>query len=266
MHAKLAINTLSLAPAPFGEQVDTIARIGGHSITPDVNQMDDKSAACAARLLCDAGLRAAALTHRSFSPTIGDDTPGARDILRRSIAFAHEIGAPVIVMTTGGRGGLSWQDAADCFAETLTPCVALARDAGVQLSIEPTSHLYTDASIVHRLSDTTTLARMAGIGVTIDLFACWFDADIDTAILAAAPITALVQLSDYVSGDRALPCRAVPGDGAVPLARLIPAIVDAGFTGQFDLEIIGPRLHAEGVANGLTRAADTIASLIPAPN
>ena len=95
-----------------------------------------------------------------------------------------------------------------------------------------------------------------------DLFTCWTDADIDAAIAAAAPHTALVQVSDYVYGDRALPCRAVPGDGAIPLDRLLPAIVSAGYTGTFDLEIIGPRLQTEGIEIGLKRAAETIGALL----
>jgi sugar phosphate isomerase/epimerase len=83
-----------------------------------------------------------------------------------------------------------------------------------------------------------------------------------TAIADAGPLTALVQVSDYVYGDRGLPGRAVPGDGAIPLNRLIPAIVRAGFAGRFDLEIIGPRLLAEGEEAGLARAAERIGTIL----
>ena len=165
-------------------------------------------------------------------------------------------------MTTGGRGTFSWSEATKRFAEAMAPSAVQAKAAGIALGIEPTSHLYADASLVHRLSDCAALARAAGIAVTIDLFACWMDADIETAIADAAPLTALVQVSDYVYGDRALPCRAVPGDGAIPLDRLLPAIVSAGFAGTFDLEIIGPRLQSEGVENGLTRAANAIGGIL----
>lgn len=55
-------------------------------------------------------------------------------------------------------------------------------------------------------------------------------------------------------GDRGLPCRAVPGDGAVPLERLVRLILASGFRGPFDLEIIGPQLEAEGREAGLRRA------------
>jgi sugar phosphate isomerase/epimerase len=258
MHPQISINVLSLAPAAFDQQVEAVARIGARAITPDIGQLGDVSSAHAARLIGAAGLQAAALTHRAFSFGDPAETLAARERLERSIDYANAIGAPAIVMTTGGRGTLNWGDAAKRFAEGIAHCIAQAQKAGIKLGIEPTSHLYADASIAHRLSDCAEIAQQAGISVVIDLFACWTDSNIDAAITAAAPITSLVQISDYVYGDRGLPCRAVPGDGAVPLERLIPAIVAAGFRGTFDLEIIGPRLETEGAEIGLKRAADVI--------
>lgn len=237
LHPNLSINVLSLLPAAFDRQVKV-----------------------AARLMGDAGLQAAALTHRAFG--FADAAEAACDRLERSIEYAVAIGANTIVMTTGRSGTLNWGDAAKRFAEAIAPIAALARQAGIKLGIEPTSHLYADVSIAHRLSDCTALARLADISVVIDLFACWTDADIDAALSAAGPHIALVQVSDYVYGDRALPCRAVPGDGAIPLDRLLPAIVSAGFTATFDLEIIGPRLQTGGIEIGLKRAATTIGALL----
>ena len=104
--------------------------------------------------------------------------------------------------------------------------------------------------------------KRAGIGVGIDLFACWTDSDIEDAIAACGPHIALVQVSDYVYGDRGLPCRAVPGDGAVPLARLIPLILKTGFRGYFDIEVIGPRLETEGAEAGLHRAGAWMTELL----
>jgi sugar phosphate isomerase/epimerase len=262
MHSHISINVLSLAPAAFDQQVEAVARIGARAMTSDIGQLGDVSSAQAARLIGDAGLQAAALTHRAFGFGDAAETQAARARLERSIDFANAIGAPAIVMTTGGRGALTWGEAAARFAEGIAPCAALAQKAGIKLGIEPTSHLYADASIAHRLSDCTAIARQANISVVIDLFACWTDSNIDEAITAAAPITSLVQVSDYVFGDRGLPCRAVPGDGAVPLERLVPSIVEAGFRGTFDLEIIGPRLEAEGAEIGLMRAADVIGRLL----
>jgi sugar phosphate isomerase/epimerase len=258
MVASLSINTLCLEPAPFERQVEIIARLGATAISPQREEIQACGATQAARLLRAAGLTAVTLTHRAFGYCTSAEAATQRERLNKSIELAHAIGAPSICMTSGARAELSWADAAARFASEIAPCVAQARAAGVALGLEPTSHLYADVSIAHRLTDVVTLARCAGISVGLDLFACWVDSDIEAAIAAAGPMCAFVQVSDYVLGDRGLPCRAVPGDGAVPLDRLVRLILASGYRGPFDLEIIGPRLVAEGRETGLRRALERL--------
>lgn len=262
MHRAISINTLCLAPEPLGAQIDTVARMGTRGISPDLEQVLAFGAPKTATAIRDAGLSVATLTHRAFAFADPDQTALARERLLRTLDIAATIGSGTIIMTTGGRGALNWHEAAERFAEAMAPCAEAAHAAGIAIAIEPTSHLYADASIAHRLADAAALARKAGIGVIPDLFACWADADIEQALADAAPLITLVQVSDYVAGDRGLPCRAVPGDGMIPLGQLIPAIVHSGFAGWFDLEIIGPRLHAEGQEAGLRRAAAYLAKLL----
>ena len=264
MHPNISINTLCLPDAPFDRHVEQVARLGARAIGPGLEEVQALGVDASVRSLRDAGLTVATLTHRAFAFATPAEAEAGRARLDATIDLAAAIGARTITMTTGGRGGLAWSDAATAFAEAIGPSALRADAAGVMLSLEPTSHLYADASIAHRLADTVALAKAAGIGVGIDLFACWTDADIEQAIAAAGPVAALVQVSDHVAGDRALPCRAVPGDGMIPLHRLVPLIVRAGFDGYWDIEVIGPRLAAEGWAVGLTRAADRLSGWIAA--
>jgi len=254
MNPIIAINTLCLEPERLAAQADFVAKLGADAISPGQEQLAEIGASQAARLFRDAGLTVALVTHRAF----GFDAPTAaakqRDRLSATIDLAHSVGARAVCMTSGPRGEWSWLEASQRFAEGISPCVAQAAAAGVMLGLEPTSHLYADASIAHRLSDAVALARAAGISVGIDLFACWADADIEAAIAAAGPLCAFVQVSDYVLGDRGLPCRAIPGDGAVPLEHLLHLILATGYRGPFDLEIIGPRLETAGREAGLRRA------------
>ena len=262
LHSQISINTLCFAPAALGSHVEAVARLGAGGISPVVAAVLEFGVAETARSLRDAGLEVATLSHMAFGFATADAAGEARERLTRTIGIAAQVGAQSVIMTTGGRGKLNWADAAEAFADAMAPCAAQAKAAGIKLGIEGTSHLYADVSIAHRLSDTVRLAKMAGISVMIDTFACWFDSDIESALAEAAPVTALVQVSDYVYGDRGLPCRAVPGDGDSGLERIIPAIAAGGFTGYYDLEVIGPRLTAEGPEMGLKRAADFIGALL----
>jgi sugar phosphate isomerase/epimerase len=262
MHRAISINTQSLVPATLAEHIECVARLGARGISPELEQVTGLGVDAAARQLRDSGLAVAVFTHRAFAFDSIEGIAAARERLLRTIDIAAKIGAQNIIMTTGGRGPFAWPEAARRFAEAIAPGSEAARAAGIGLGIEPTSHLWADASICQRLADTVAVAKMAGIAVMIDVFACWFDADFDEAIAQASPMSPAAQISDYVYGDRGLPCRAVPGDGAVPWERLVPHMVRSGFTGWWDLEIIGPRLQAEGQEAGLRRAAAKIGGLL----
>ena len=99
---------------------------------------------------------------------------------------------------------------------------------------------------LHTSQGTITLAELAGIGICIDLFHCWAEADLAGLLQRALPRTQLIQLSDYVLGDRALPARAVPGDGAIPIEAFVAQALAGGYQFGFDLELLGPRIEAEG--------------------
>jgi len=266
IHPAISVNTLCLPVAGLPVLADQVAALGVSGISPTLEQVTACGPAIAAQILHGAGLVVATLTHRAFAFSEPTEIEAARDRMLRTIEIAHAITARSITFTTGGRGNLNWPEAADRFVAAIAPCAETAKAAGVKLSLEPTSHLYADASIAHRLTDAMTLVRRAGIHLGIDLFACWFDSDIETAIADGAGQAALVQVSDYTAGDRALPCRSVPGDGIIPLERLIPLIHATGFNGHYDIEIFGPRVSAEGELAALARAVMQLNALISEPS
>lgn len=191
-----------------------------------------------------------------------EDWLAPRAQLSRLIDIAAKLGAQSIYMVTGGHGSLDWDEAARCFAAAIAPCVAQSEAAGVQLMIETTNPLFADIHIAHSLADTIKLADIAGIGVCIDLYACWTESDLKTLIAKALPRCRAVQFSDYAYGDRTIPERAVPGDGAIPLERLIGWALDAGYAGPFDMELGGPRISAEGELAAVQRSADYMTDLL----
>ncbi|MGB8363866.1 MAG: TIM barrel protein [Rhizomicrobium sp.] len=230
-------------------------------VTLLMNGQDDLEIvrSCAA----DRGPKARTVNHPFATfPNLEEDTGQAAQKLLAAIDIAASIGADAIYMQTGGRGKLDWEQAASRFMELLAPCKDAAREKGIGLMIENASPFNIDMHIAHTLADTILLAEMAEIGVCIDLQPCWGEAGLAALFRRAMPITKLVQVSDYVIGDRVAPCRAVPGDGAVPLERLITDLLDAGYEGLFDLELVGPRIDREGGAAASVRAAEWLSHLL----
>lgn len=190
------------------------------------------------------------------------DVRAAREGLSRVIDASAAVGAQTIYLLTGGRGALTWEQAAQQFCTSLAPCLRAAEQAGVALAIENANSLYVDIHLPHTLRDTITLAEMAGIGICIDLFHCWTEADFGALVHRALPRTRLIQLSDYVLGDRALPARAVPGDGAIGIEPFVEQVLGDGYPHGFDLELIGPRIEQEGRLQAARRACKAVAGML----
>lgn len=217
----------------------------------------------AKRALAAGGPRCTTVNHPfAMHPDLEKDQGEATARLAQAIDIAAALGAQNIYLVSGGRGTLDWEAAAARFAALLAPCRPLARDRGVQLLVETASDFNVDIHIAHTLDDTIALAQSAGIGVCIELHACWFEGGLAGKFRRAMPLTGLVQVSDYVPGDRSAPCRAVPGDGMVPLERLLGDLLAAGYTGVFDLELVGPRIEAEGAHAATARAAERLSEIL----
>jgi sugar phosphate isomerase/epimerase len=206
--------------------------------------------------------RVEAVTHIFAGGRLSGEQQPAREALSTVIDAAARVGARTIYMLTGGRGALTWEQAAERFCAMIAPCVAHAQRVGVSLAIECASSLYADIHLAHTLRDTITLAEMCGLGICIDVFHCWAEADFEALVQRALPRTELIQLSDYVLGDRALPARAVPGDGAIPLEAFVAQTLAGGYSHGFDLELIGPRIDEEGRLESARRACDVVAPML----
>ncbi|MBV1690641.1 sugar phosphate isomerase/epimerase [Novosphingobium sp. G106] len=213
--------------------------------------------------LAAGGPRAAVVNHPiamgSSLDRVGDEES---EKLLKAIDIAATLGAPVIYLVSGGRGSLLWEAAAERFAELVAPCLPAASEKGVLLTVESASPLNADMHIAHTLDDTVRLAEIAGIGVCIELNACWYEADLKEKFRRAMPLTGLVQVCDYVLGDRFTPNRAVVGDGVVPIEWLLGTILELGYTGVFDLELIGPRIEQEGPRAASKRAAENLSEIL----
>lgn len=203
-----------------------------------------------------------AVYHLFAGGDLASDPRAAQDGLCRVIDAAARVRAHTVYLLTGGRGELAWAAAAERFCAMVAPCAAHAKAAGVALAVENASGLYADIHLAHTLRDAVALAEMADLSVCIDVFHCWAEGDFEAMVQRALPRTALIQLSDYVLGDRALPGRAVPGDGVIPLRSFVAQALAAGYAHGFDLELIGPRIDREGRLECARRACDVVGAML----
>jgi sugar phosphate isomerase/epimerase len=191
--------------------------------------------------------------------------PARQDGLRACADAAAAVGAATLYTTTGPAPRLTWDDAASRFSGAIGPVAAYAATLGVRLAIENTISLRADLGFVHRLRDTADLARLAGTGVVADMFAAWNERDLAAALTDSLPLITHVQVADFVLGTLTTPDRAVPGDGDIPIARHLGWLRDAGYTGFVEVELLGPRVDAEGPLQASLRALAALAPLVLPP-
>jgi sugar phosphate isomerase/epimerase len=266
MHDRLSVHSICFAGARLSELAGYWRELGAHRVSLVSNNLLDEGLEAAREALRTSDCRVESITH-AFLPgrhleLREESWRDARDTLSRLIRDAKSLGARSIYMLTGGHGSLAWEDAAQAFRAAIAPCVIQAKEAGIPLMVENSAALYAEVHIAHTLRDAVTLAELADTGVCIDLFACWTEAGLRESIQRAMPRCHLVQVCDYVYGDRSLPSRAVPGDGAIPVERILQWLLEAGYTGTFDIELVGPRIDAEGRVAAVRRAADNLGRIL----
>lgn len=266
MHDRISINSICFMGTSFDQQAEFWSALKPQRVSLLGPQIPAEGIEKAQQVLASGNYQLETIVQPFLSgqSLMTDETQWQepRQRIYARIDEAVQLGGQSIYMTTGGHGGMTWEQAAETFTHMIEPCAQRARDAGIALMIENAPTLYADIHIGHSLRDTVTLAEMAGIGVCIDLPGCWTEADLKNTIERAVPRCSLVQVGDYVCGDRFVPSRAVPGDGDMPLRRLFDWLLAAGYKGAFDFELLGPRIDEEGALSAVQRAGDYVSELL----
>ncbi|MFV2017609.1 sugar phosphate isomerase/epimerase family protein [Micromonospora sp. LOL_023] len=211
-----------------------------------------------AELVRGAGLSVTSLCRGGFF-----STPDWYDDNRRAIDEAAELGAPVLVLVSGGlpggggdsSGGLVGAthggpgrdlDAARSWVgDAIGRLVPHAVEAGVTLAIEPLHPMFcADRCVVATLGQALDLAEpypASAVGVVVDTYHVWWDDQVWSQIERAgrAGRIACFQLADWITPlpEGVLLGRGLPGSGCVELGRFAAAVDAAGFTGPVEVEV-----------------------------
>jgi len=264
VHSRLGLNSLSTAGWPLERDLELYADLGVRR----VGLYLDKLVACgedrAVDLVNDAGLRVDHLFARGVVPADPGSWDADRRRLRGALELAEAVGAPVLTVTTGSAGHLGWDEAAEALALAVDPVMGEARRRSITVAIEQTLPVRVEVGFVHSFADSVALADRLGegVGVVLEAGYCFAERDLERSVQSAAGALSVVQLSDLVVPSAAIPDRAVPGDGVVPLDRIVRMALDNGYPGVFELEMLGPRIEAEGYESACRRAVAFVDELL----
>jgi sugar phosphate isomerase/epimerase len=237
-----------------------------HTVGVSVGKIDAHgwdAGVAAVRTAVDRGLRVADLIGLNpFTLADPERWPREQERVTRALAAASDLRAGTVVFTTGPFVPLTWEEAADALAQAYAPMHDVAQHSGVTVAFEHTNSLRTDVGFVHSLRDAIDVARRLDAAVCMEVNACWAERGLSDTIRDGLDRIALVQVSDYTVGTIASSQRLVPGDGDIPLRRILGDLIDAGYTGRFELELIGDAIVAEGYDRAVPRAVAALDALL----
>lgn len=245
--AKLGISEFTTMPWSFEQDLDRYARAGADAIEVVEAKLDparyaEQMAAIAAADLSISGVQPKVRTFFAsrMAPepqALADRTAALRQSIERLARYAP--GAPFIT-STGAHPRGDMAEAMRVVADQLRTLAPVAADHGVRLALEPLNPTSVNAeSAIWTVDQALTVIEDAGrdeVGICLDYWNVWQNADIEAAIARAGDRIFTVQASDW-RVPRSFADRIVPGDGVIPLSRLVAATHAAGFRGAYVTEI-----------------------------
>ncbi len=241
VHSRISVSEVCSGPIPFTEEVKFWKDLGVNNvgmISPKLEPIGWDTT-----LVGETGLRVS---------NVGTEERFVAD----AVEFAASMGADSVWLEPGTIGSRTWEEAAKDFCQRIAPAVERAHQLGIPFAVQPTNALRLDLSFIFTLRDSLELARAAGTGVVLELQCCWYERGLKELVRKHVDMLTLVQISDYQLGSLSTPDRSVIGDGDIPLERIVAMILDAGYEGMFDLEILGPKIEAESYLSATRRSLE----------
>lgn len=204
----------------------------------------------AARILRDNGMNVTALCAGGFL-TRPDDAGFEKslDANRRLIDQAAALGAPGIVVITGGLEGedRSLDQARERALDGFRRLIPDARAAGIRLLLEPLHPMVCGfRSVISTLKEANDWLDQFDaddvFSIAFDIYALWWEPDLKHEIRRAGPRIKAFHVSDWLVDTQDIRLdRGMPGDGVIDIPGVRSLLEQNGFGGYCEIEIFSER-------------------------
>lgn len=253
----------------FEQDVFNYAAAGYDSIGVWRQKIADFGEEAAVDLLAESGLRVSSLLWAGgFTGSDGRTWDEALDDGCQAIRLAGAFNAGCLIVYPGGRNNHIYSHAERLFRVALDSLLSFAEGADITLAIEP-MHVACARDWTFLTDVESTLALIENINspnlkLVFDTYHFGHDRAILSNLRELVPHIALVQL-----GDRKVPhsvdqqrCRL--GEGIVPLRKIVAGLREAGYNGDFDIELAGVGFGSSGYHDLLAECRCAFEAMTPA--
>ncbi|MEP3435260.1 MAG: sugar phosphate isomerase/epimerase family protein [Hoeflea sp.] len=194
-----------------------------------------------------AGMQVAGLCRTPFltGPLAPPNRQAIIDDFKASIEMAHELGAPVLTIVTGGviEGSHSITESLSRVQELVAAMAPVAADANVVLALEPLNPVYGgNRSCLVTVRDAIDMCQAIGadnVQIAIDVYHVWWDTSLAAELKRAGKgRIAGYHLCDWLADTTDVQLdRGMMGDGVADLRQIRAAVEATGYDGYCEVEI-----------------------------
>lgn len=264
------VNEFTTQPWSFEDDVRHYAELGVDAIEICEAKLDPARVTEQMRAAREAGLAISAVQPKVRTFFASRMAPEPEDSAARVAAFrdsivrlAPEAQGASFVMNTGAAPDGNMHRVMDETVRHLRDMAPLAEAQGVTISVEPLNptSVNVESAIwtIDQAMDIIAAVGHPAVGLCLDYWNIWQQPDVEGAIRRAGDRILVVQASDWRTPFSATD-RLIPGDGAIPLGRLLRATRDAGFKGTCTVEIFSSNvpdsLYDGDLADVIRRSRD----------
>lgn len=176
-----------------------------------------------------------------FTGSHGHSYREAIDDARDAIRVAGEMNAECLVIVSGSRAGHTVNHARRLLVDALDELGDFAAANKLVLALQPMHPMFemewTFLTALEQTLDVIERCRHDSVRLAFDVYHLWQSPRLLERIPEIAPLTQIVQLSDWREPPRSDNDRCPLGEGEIPLAEIARAFVDADYNGYFEIGI-----------------------------
>jgi sugar phosphate isomerase/epimerase len=181
---------------------------------------------------------------------------------KRCLEYAALLKAPLVVVVGGPTPNITRRAAWERAVAAVGALLDTAAQLGVEVLVEPLHPALIGQSVATSLQDALTLVeRTPTAGIVLDTWHVWWDSRLEDCVRDAASRIRIVHLSDWADPPNGTLDRVLPGEGVSDLPGLCADLLDSGFTGWWEVEVLSEALWA-GDQTALVRAANEAATAV----
>ncbi len=245
---RLAVSELTTYQWSFEQDVQAYADVGFDGIAVWRQKLSDYGEEKGAELLAESPLAVTTLwwtgaftgsDGRSFQECVAD--------AREALHVAQLLGARSVLVHSGGRNGHTRNHAKRLLVEGIRAVLPLAEEFGVTLLLEP---MPPDCAgpwtFLTSLEEACALVDQLGTHhVKLALDTYWFghERHLVSRLPRLSPYLGAIHLADASGPPSPEVRRRRLGRGHLPLADILASLLESGFDGDFEIEIVGEEIE-----------------------